>query len=62
MSTATITPLSTGEAVFELNGITHPFPSWRAAADEAEARGLPWVLDRFPPTSADQELLASVSS
>jgi hypothetical protein len=44
MSTATITPLLSGGAVFELNGISHVFPDWRAAVGEAEARHLPWIL------------------
>jgi hypothetical protein len=49
MTTAMIQPLRSGEAVFELNGVTHLFPNWREAAREAEARRIRWVLDRFPP-------------
>lgn len=51
MTTATIRPLRSGEAVFELNGVTHLFGSWREAAAEADARRLRWVLERFPPPS-----------
>jgi hypothetical protein len=42
MSTATITRLESGGAVFELNSMTHWFPDWRAAAAEADAHGIPW--------------------
>ena len=48
MSTAMITPQSDGSAIFELNGITHRFDNWQTAAHEADARKLPWLLDRFP--------------
>lgn len=52
-STATITPLSDGTAIWSLNGIEHPFPSWRAAADECDARRVRWRLERFPDLSVE---------
>jgi hypothetical protein len=48
MSTATITRLYSGGATFEHNGITQIRPDWRAAADEADVRGIPWVLAEPP--------------
>lgn len=50
MTTATITPLQAGGAVFELGSMTHWFPDWRAAADEADARGIAWVFAKPPAT------------
>lgn len=55
MSTALITPLTSGEAVLEQDGIPRLFPNWRAAAAEADARHLRWSLDRFPPTPVPAE-------
>jgi len=51
MSTATIEPLPSGKAIFELNGVVHEFDSWRAAAAEADARRIKYVLLRFPHLS-----------
>lgn len=53
MTTAIITPLRTGEAVLDLDGVPAKFSSWRAAADEADAQRRPWWLDRFPSPSVD---------
>lgn len=50
-SIATIIPLSDGTAIWLLNGIEHPFPSWQAAAEECDARRVQWRLERFPDLS-----------
>lgn len=50
MTTATITPLKSGGAVFELGAMSHWFPDWRAATDEADARGIPWTFAEPSPT------------
>lgn len=47
-STVVITPLSDGTAIFELNGMTHPFPDWVAARTEAERLNLPCQVEPFP--------------
>jgi hypothetical protein len=44
MTTATITNLNAAGAMFELAGMEHWFPSWRDAVDEAERRGMEYVL------------------
>lgn len=49
MTTAHITPLPSGSAVLEHDGLVQDFPNWVTASLEAEARGLRWCLDRFPP-------------
>lgn len=46
MSTATITPLRDG-AVLEVDGRTERFDSFVAAQDDAHARGLMVVVQRF---------------
>lgn len=43
-----ITPLPSGEALLDLDGVPSKFPNWRAAADQAEAMRRSWLLDRFP--------------
>jgi hypothetical protein len=48
MTPAIITPLRSGEAVLDLDGVPAKFSSWRAAADEADAQRRPWLLERFP--------------
>lgn len=48
MSTAVITPIASGGAVFELNGMTHWFPSRADAVDEAVARSMPYEVRRLP--------------
>lgn len=53
MTTATITRLQSGGAVFELGSMTHWFPDWRAAADEADARGIPWILAPLAPATPE---------
>jgi hypothetical protein len=53
MSTATITPLPDGTAIWCLNGVEHPFPNWRAAADECDAHNVRWSLAPFPPLSVE---------
>lgn len=47
MSTATITPLRHG-AVLEVDGRTERFDSFSDAQDDAHARGLTVVVQRFP--------------
>jgi hypothetical protein len=53
MTEATIIPLRSGGAIFELNSMTHWFPDWRTAVEEAEAREMPWVLARLPEPAPD---------
>lgn len=44
MTTATIVNLLTYGAVLDDGGIPEIWPDWRAAADQADARGIAWVL------------------
>lgn len=44
MSTATITKLRSGGAVFELGSMTHWFADWRTAVAEAERIGISCTL------------------
>lgn len=53
MTTATIEPLPTGKAIFELNGVVHEFDNWQLAAAEADARGIRYQLLPFPPLSPE---------
>lgn len=53
MTAATITPMRPG-AVLEHDGVVQYYPSYAAAAAEAEARGLRRVtVLRFPETPVD---------
>lgn len=56
MTTATITNLRTAGAVFELAEMSHWFASWRDAVDEAERRGMEYVL--IHPSDAPSAVLA----
>lgn len=58
MSLATITPQRSGRAIFELNGVCHEFANWQAASREADARGLRWFLEPFPPLSPEVQAVA----
>ncbi|MFI5934728.1 hypothetical protein [Actinoplanes sp. NPDC051494] len=51
--TAVITPLPSGEALLELGDNPARFPSWQAAADQADILHVPWHLKPFPPLSVD---------
>lgn len=53
MTAATITRLRSGGAVFELGSMTHWFPDWRKAVEEAEARHLEWSF-ADPPLGAER--------
>ena len=59
MSTAVITPLPDGTAVWELNGVTHDFPNWEAAVAECRALNLPHRLERFPAPSITPVVVAT---
>ena len=54
MATVLITPLRSGGAVAELSGDTPIWPDWRAAATEAERRGIPWRLLSEPVGKPDR--------
>lgn len=56
--TATIEPRRDGTALLEVDGRPFPFASTAAAIAEARALDLFFTIGRFPPTSADVEVLA----
>ena len=48
MSTAYITLLRSGGAVYEFDGLTRWFPDWRSAVAEASSQDVAWAMTASP--------------
>jgi hypothetical protein len=57
MSTATIQPLSTGQALFTHRGVDQVFPSWAHAVAEARQLRIPHTVLPFPATAHDRRVV-----